>query len=161
MTVPWKHALRDLALVSLTLGLWASGAAGAAWPVAVLAGALTAVCGYLVHEWGHLAGAWLGGSVVHLPATPLSTFLFNYDSDRNGREQFLVMSCGGFLASAVMVALFLALLPLDALAGRVALGLTLLGVVATVVLELPPAWRVYQGGPIPRGLSYHSSRSEP
>lgn len=61
---------------------------------------------------------------------------------------------GGFLATALVVALLLALLPRDALAGQVALGLTAAGVLATAVLELPPFFRVLAGGPIPRGAAY-------
>lgn len=165
MRVPWKLALRDVALLLATLALWrleaglrGSGEGGAV-ALALLTGALTGLCGYLAHEWGHLAAAWLSGSVVHLPRTVFVGFLFNYDADRNRREQFLAMSCGGFLASGLVVALFLVVLPRDALAGQVALGITLLGVLATVVLEFPPAWKVLRGGPLPRGVAYHSERA--
>ena len=51
----WKaHAARDASLVALTLGLWRADAALrgepglAALAVGVLAGVLTAVCGYLL-----------------------------------------------------------------------------------------------------------------
>jgi hypothetical protein len=111
----------------------------------------------LAHEWGHLAGARLGGALVHPPERAATVFLFNFDSDRNDRRAFLWMSCGGFLASALGLALLLAVLPLAALAGRVALGLALLGVLATAVLELPPFFRVARCGPIPRGLGYRAS----
>ena len=43
--------------------------------------------------------------------------------------------------------------------GQVALGITLLGVLATVVLEFPPAWKVLRGGPLPRGVAYHSEHA--
>ncbi len=155
-----KHAVRDAAVVAFTLGLWiadtglrdVSGATAVG--VACAAGALTAVAGYLAHEWGHLLGARLSGSVVHIPPSAFSLFLFNFNSDRNGRAQFLVMSLGGFIASAAVVVLLLRVLPLHALSGRVAMGLTALGVLATVVLELPPCWRVFKGGAIPRGAAY-------
>ena len=159
MSFPWKHALRDAAVVAATLAVWRIEGGGTA--TAVGAGVLAALCGYLVHEWGHLGGAWLSGSVVHLPESVFSTFLFHYDSDRNRREQFLAMSCAGFVATGLVVALFVAVLPLDSLAGRVALGLTALGVLATVVLEFPPAWRVLRGGSIPRGVAYHSEAGAP
>ena len=155
MSIPWPHALRDAGLLTATLALWQSEAVASGELVpSLLAGGLATLCGYLAHEWGHFAGARLGGSVVHLPSSPLSGFLFRFDSDRNRREQFLAMSLGGFVASAAVVALFVAVLPRDALAGQVALGLTLLGVLAPAVLELPPAWRVARGAPIPRGLGY-------
>lgn len=152
-----RLALRDLGLLGLTLALWRldaglRGAPGAlAAAVAVAAGALTAVAGYLAHEWGHLSAARFAGSVVHLPESPASPFLFRFDPERNGRREFLAMSAGGFAASAAVVALLLAALPLDALSGRVALALTGLGVLATALLEIPPAWRVLRGGPLPRG----------
>jgi len=50
-------------------------------------------------------------------------------------------------------------LPFDALAGRVAGVVTVLGVLATAALELPPFFRVLRGGPIPRGLGYRSAGS--
>ncbi len=162
--MPWKTALRDLGLLLLTLGLWRTDAAlrasagSGATLVAVAAGVLATVCGYLVHEWGHLLGAHAGRSLVHLPGGFASLFLFRFDSDRNTRRQFLLMSAGGFLASALVVALFVCVLPWDALSGRVALVLTGLGVLTTAALELPPAWRVWHGAPIPRGAAYESSR---
>jgi hypothetical protein len=154
------HAVRDAALVALTLGLWRAdaalrGEAGAApLVVAVLTGLLTAVCGYLAHEWGHLLGARLSGSVVERPASAFSLFLFRFDSDRNGRGAFLAMSLGGFAASAAGVALLLGVLPRDALSGQLALALTALGVLATALLELPPFFRVLRGGALPRGAAY-------
>lgn len=162
--IPWKHALRDLAVVGVTLAVWAidaqvrrEGAGGWSVPVALLAGALTAYSGYLVHEWGHLLGALSARSVVHLPDRVLSVFLFQFDSDRNDRRQFLRMSMGGFVASAVAVAFLIAVLPLQAWSGRIAMLLVLLGVVATFILEVPVAWRVARGAPIPHGAAYRSS----
>lgn len=158
--MPWKHALRDGLLVAVTSALWwiEAGARGeaslGAHAVATLTGVMTALCGYLAHEWGHLLGARVARATVHLPARAASVFLFNFDSGRNGRGQFVAMSCGGFLASASVLALLIVLLPLDALAGRVALGLAGAGVVATAVLELPPFFRVLRGAPLPRGVAY-------
>ena len=157
----WKHALRDLSLVLITLALWRADAAlrdgGGVWTVviAIAAGSMTAFAGYLAHEWGHLAGARAGGSVIRLAASPAEIFLFNFDSDRNGREQFLLMSCGGFAASALVVVLLLAFLPLPSLAALIALGLTAAGVLATVILEIPPFLRVLRGGSLPRGGAVH------
>jgi hypothetical protein len=163
MTLPYKHALRDLFIVLATLLLWwadsglRSQGGALALLVAVLVAAMTAYCGYLAHEWGHLLGALSAGSVVHLPQRLFSVFLFQFDSDRNGRRQFLRMSMGGFLASGITLAFLLAVLPLNARSGRITLVLVLLGVVATFVLELPVAWRVARGAPIPRGGAYRSS----
>jgi hypothetical protein len=160
--MPWKHALRDLTLVVITLLFWradatlrhASGLLSVL--VAVIAGSLAAFAGYLVHEWGHLLGARVSRSVVRLPASPAEIFLFNFNSDRNSREQFLLMSCGGFLASALVIILFLAVLPFPSLASLVAFALTVAGVIATAVLEIPPFVRVLRGGALPRGGAYAS-----
>jgi len=71
------------------------------------------------------------------------------------------MSFGGFVASALVIALFVTLLPLDALSGRITMGVTLLGVLATVTLEFPPVFRVARGAPLPRGGVYKSSPAKP
>jgi hypothetical protein len=157
-----RLALRDLAIAAATLGLWALDArlrgagGGLAAAVAIVTGALTAVCGYLAHEWGHLAGALSAGAVVHPGERATSLFLFRFDSSRNGREAFLRMSYGGFAASALAVVALLALLPLRALSGQVALALVALGVGATFVVEVPVAWRVARGAPLPTGAAYAS-----
>jgi hypothetical protein len=161
--LPVAHAARDGLVVLVTLSLWwldselRAGGGVAALAIAALAGVMTALCGYLVHEWGHLLGALSARSVVHLPDTVASVFLFRFDSDRNGRRQFLRMSMGGFVASALVIAVLIAVLPLSALSGKIAMLLAVLGVAATFVLEIPVAWRVAQGAPIPRGAAYESS----
>lgn len=164
--MPWKHAVRDLGIVIFTLALWRLDAAWrgesglAPIVIGLSAGSLAAIVGYLVHEWGHLAGARLSGSAVRIPDSPAEIFLFNFNSDRNSREQFLLMSSGGFLASALVVVLFLVILPLPSLAAIVALLLTLAGVLATAILEVPPFIRVWKGGPIPRGSAYVSAAAD-
>ena len=155
--MPRALAVRDVLILAATLGLWSADGAlraegGAlAVVVAIAAGAATALSGYLAHEWGHLIGAHLSRSAVSLPESPLSVFLFRFDTGRNGRGQFLTMSMGGFVASALVTALLLSILPMHALATWVALFLTALGLLATAILEIPPFWRVYRGAPLPRG----------
>ncbi len=163
MKLPLQLLVRDLLMVGATLGLWIcsrqlDGQTGAlATSVAIAAGMMTAVSGYLAHEWGHLCGALLRGSVVELPKGVFAVFLFKFNSEQNNREQFLWMSMGGFVASALVIALLLSLLSFDRLADQVALGLTLAGVIATLVLEVPPAVRVYRGADLPRGAAYSGS----
>ena len=160
--MPRSLALRDVAILLLTLAAWRLDAAlrgdgGAlAAAAALVAGTLAAVCGYLAHEWGHFVGARLGGAVVHPARRVGSLFLFQLDTDRSGRAAFLAMSLGGFAASAAVIVLLVLALPLAALSGRVALALAGLGVVATFVLEVPVAWRVARGAPLPRGVVYRS-----
>jgi hypothetical protein len=161
--MPWPHALRDLAIVLATLGIWTlerslAGSGGAIHlAVGTQAGLLTAVCGYLVHEWGHLTAARLYGSTLVLPSSPAALFLFRFDVERNEARHFVAMSCGGFLATAVVVGALLISLPSGSVGTWVALGLTGLGVAATLVSELPPFFRVLGGGPLPRGSAYVSS----
>jgi hypothetical protein len=96
MHIPWTHARRDLAILVLTFVAWRIDAAvrggGGEWITATLAGALTAICGYLFHEWGHLAGALASKSRVRLPERASEIFLFNFDVDRNDSRQFTTMS---------------------------------------------------------------------
>jgi len=160
--VPWGHALRDATLVVATLALWRADAALRADGgllavlVAVAAGVMTAVAGYLAHEWGHFLGARAGGSALRLPTSAREVFLFNFDVRRSTPAQFVLMSSGGFAASLIVVVLLLAVLPLPSLSSLIALGLTAAGVVATAVLEVPPFVRVLRGGPLPRGAAYAS-----
>lgn len=162
-----RLALRDAGVLLATLAFWAADAllpndgGASAMMVAVLAGSLTALTGYLVHEWGHLLAARATGSIVHLPERLASVFLFRFDADRNSRAQFLAMSLGGFVASGLSVALLLEILPLDTTAGVIALVLTALGVLATIVLEFPTFYRVARGAEIPNGAAYVSSRTNP
>jgi hypothetical protein len=162
--LPLPHAIRDAALFGVTLLAWQMDASvrsvGGLVPLltASLAGLLTATCGYLFHEWGHLAAALASGSEVRPARSAREIFLFSFDVGRNEPRQFLAMSCGGFAASAIAVVFLWAVLPLSALAGKIALALVVLGVVATAVLELPPFFRVLRGGPLPRGVVYYGER---
>ena len=54
----------------------------------------------------------------------------------------------------------LRMLPLQANASRVTLALVGLGLVATVIVEVPIVWRVVRGAPLPRGAVYKSSTAE-
>lgn len=146
--------LRDLAILALTLLLWnLYGHLGdrhdaAARSVAIVTGVATVIAGFLAHEWGHLLGALSRGSTVEFPPRLASVFLFQFDPKKNSREQFLAMSMGGFIASAIVIVLLLALLSFDGLAERVTFILTGLGVLATFVIEIPGAVRVYRDKPL-------------
>ncbi|HVT36594.1 MAG TPA: hypothetical protein VHE37_13480 [Nevskiaceae bacterium] len=156
-------ALRDATSAAITVALWMwtlhTGAAHDAQTVTLhlVTALFTVLAGYLVHEWGHLLGALYAHGVVHLPPTPLATFLFRFDTVRNTRAQFTAMSLGGFIASVLAVALLLWLLPFQLLASRVALALVALGVIATFILEVPSAWRVHRGAPMPQGAAFVST----
>lgn len=154
----WKFAVRDLVILAVCLGCWQLEAALRApgWQLlpilaAVLAAVVTTLVGLLFHEWGHLAGAAFLHSAVGSPRKLVTPFLFYFDTERNNGRQFVGMSLGGFLASGVFVLLLLALLPLHSLAGKLTLLFVIIGVVATLILEVPAAWRVAHGAAVPPG----------
>ena len=149
-------ALRDAAIAAATAGLWlldarlgrSSRAAG------VAAGLATGVVAFLTHEWGHWLGAQAAGGVVHAPGTITSPFLFHFDTERSSREQFLTMSYGGYIASAVSAVAVARFVPRWALSGKVALGFVAAGLFVTAVAEVPTTIRVLRGAPLPSGGVY-------
>lgn len=166
--IPVKLLLRDLVLIVITVVVWnlsrtlEAAQSPAMWPVSLLGGVLIALCGYLLHEWGHLIGAMVSRSRVELPERVSAVFLFKFDTGLNSRAQFLSMSIGGFIASGIVVAALFSLLSFDLWVNRTALALTVLGVLATAILELPPAWRVYRGAALPQeGVAFVDGRKTP
>ena len=159
MTFPLKIAVRDLLLLLATLGAWtiepttrhtSADPAGTAMQIA--AGVMAGLCALVAHEWGHYLGARAAGAVVYPARRVTALFMFGFDRERNGRCEFMAMSCGGFVASAAMIALFVTRLPLDAMA------FAAVGVLLTATLELPVAWRVAHGAELPRGTVYVEGR---
>jgi hypothetical protein len=160
---PLRFALRDgTIVVASALVWWRDGAARAAGEhgfaaiaLGILAGLCAALCGFLLHEWGHLSGALLSGSSVEFPARLGSPFLFMFDVTQNGRRQFLAMSYGGYAASFVTLAAFVAFLPFGALSGKIALAAAALGFLTILFAELPITLRVLRGGSLPSaGIVY-------
>ena len=141
-----KFAVRDAALLVATGWLWANYPA--TQTLEVVLGIATGVCFLLLHEWGHLFGAWLKSAHVH-PGPLWGPFLFDADSQANNKSQFLSLSLWGFAATGILLAGFAVWMPYDVLAGKVAwwmaLGLTSL----TVFVEFPIAWWVWRGKHIP------------
>lgn len=167
MAGQWKRffamAGRDGLVAAITFALWMQTIeAGPPHDVGGFAlhlgtALLTVLSGYLVHEWGHLIGAWLIRSTFFLPEhIAASPFLFRFDNLRNTRRHFTWMVWGGFVSSALLVVFLLVALPKDLLAAQVALGLTALGVIATFVIEVPEFWRVVRGAPLPNGAAFMS-----
>jgi hypothetical protein len=115
--------LRDLAAFSVLLSIFGGADSwarttdlGLAHFVVVVVGLLGgAALSAVGHEWGHFAGARLGGG--HSPTKPFKAFpqVFDFDYKNNSAKSFLWMSIGGSLGNWGMV-LFLALaLPLGTL----------------------------------------------
>jgi hypothetical protein len=150
-----RFVIRDVTILVGTIVTWWLGSTvaretGLASALSITAGIGAAVCAYNLHEWGHLIGAHLTNS-VYVPAKRLiSPFLFSYDADRNSRGQFLIMSLGGFAATAIFVAAFLLFMPQDQTAGRIALRGALLLAGLTVVIEFPIFFRALLGKTVPR-----------
>lgn len=165
MTFPLKIAVRDLFLLLATLGVWTiepttryTSADPAGTVMQIAAGVMAGLCAVAAHEWGHYLGARAAGAVVYPARRVTAVFMFGFDRERNGRREFMAMSYGGFVASAVMIVLFVTRLPLDALSGQVAMGFVAVGVLLTATLELPVAWRVAHGAELPRGAVYVEGR---
>ncbi len=113
--------LRDVAIVSGLLSLFAAAEAWATVSGLAFAALLSVVNGFLVgagtnallHEWGHFAGARLGGG--HAPLRPVAGFLPIFDFDYVGNDQhaFDWMSIGGHLAHLSLPLVYFIALPMD------------------------------------------------
>lgn len=155
-----KLAVRDVAIAALLIGIWTveprfTPTDGALfWLLSVLAGLGYAVMGFLLHEWGHLAGSKLSGSVVHPAPTLTDPLLFHFDTSVNDRRQFLWLSFGGYLVSAAWLTFTLATVDTSRWSGRIGIGFVAVGVLGTIVAEVPTTVRVWRGAPLPTGLAY-------
>jgi len=138
-----KLLVRDVALIALTALVWHLGADASARPgiggdfAGVLAGVTIGVCGYLLHEWGHLLGALATGSSVTPGRSLASGFLFSFDSRANDRRQFLALSLGGWIATALVLWFVYDGLPSELFATRVARGVVAANVLLVVLIEIP------------------------
>lgn len=150
--------VRDSLITIVLVALWSLESRGTrvgpSWALPVLTGFFTALVGFLLHEWAHLAGALATGSKVHYPNRVLAPLLFHFDTEENDRAQFLAMSYGGYVGSAIGTLAILLFAPLDTLAGRTALGLAVVGGIVTAVAEVPTTVRVLRGGPLPTGYAF-------
>jgi len=115
--------LRDLAAFSVLLSIFGGADSWARTTdlalahfvvvvVGLLGGAAAAAIG---HEWGHFAGARLGGG--HAPTKPVKAFpqVFDFDYKNNSPKSFLWMSIGGSLGNWGMALFFALALPLGSL----------------------------------------------
>ena len=138
-----KLGLRDAGLATLAILAWwlFSDYSAGTGPVAdfsgVVLGAGLVFCAHSAHEWGHILGAKLGGSVMRSGSSLGSFSNFVYDSKQNNRPQFLLMSIMGFIPTGIAVWLFYTRLPGAELASDVARGGVLVLVALGLFLELP------------------------
>jgi hypothetical protein len=99
--------LRDVAIISALLSIFGAAEAWAQVSGLAFASLIATINGFLVgaatcalgHEWGHFAGARLGGG--HAPLKPLSGFLplFDFDYANNDKRSYEWMGIGGNLAT--------------------------------------------------------------
>jgi hypothetical protein len=138
-----KLFVRDLVIVGLTALLWHFAAAASADAgfrgdaAGVLAGVMIGVSGYLLHEWGHLLGGLVAGSTVRPGRGLASGFLFSFDSTANTRRQFIALSLGGWISTAIVLWGVYTLLPDGLFAARVARGVVAANVLLILLLEVP------------------------
>lgn len=159
-------AIRDLVAVALMAGLSildaqlsGADAGAAAIAVALATGFMVTLVSFLLHEWGHWLGAVASGSPISRPPGALSPFLFHFDTKRSSRKQFLWMSMGGYIASVVALVCIATWADFSRLSGQVAFGLASLGVLVTLVLEVPTTLRVLRGAPLPQGGVYETEKA--
>ena len=137
-----KFFLRDAALILVTVGAWtllarhSAGSGPVADAAGFLAGGLVGLCGFALHEWGHLLAGRASGGNFPLARNPRAIFWFGIDP-ANTIRQFTVMSLGGFAVTAATLLFAYLVLPGDLLATRVARGAALFGALLTLVLEMP------------------------
>ena len=149
---PARAAARDAALLALVWLAWGRiDGASDAYQLGLAVG--TVAIAFVGHEWGHWVGGRIAGARLDPSRSVLSPFLFRF-ARSNSTRQFVIMSLGGFVASAVAVALLVMLLPSDTFATRVTHVLVALGVLATFVLEVPELVRVVRSGRFPEGFAY-------
>jgi hypothetical protein len=160
-----RFAVRDAVFLAITAGLVAldaihgdRGTVGLA--VGVLTGLLVPYTGFLVHEWGHLAGTLLSGGRAHPPQSLATFFLFFFDVETSTRRQFLAMSYGGYLATLGVVAALACWIDPSRTSGQLTLVLSVIGIGVTLAREVPTTWRVARGGPLPTGGVYRGTPAE-
>ena len=141
-------AVRDLVIFLITLLFWQNLSDSSISHG--IAGVLAALCAFLFHEWGHLIGAYISKAVVHPAPSLFSPLLFDLDSQKNNRGQFLYVSATGFIATSLFLFVFSFFLPLGLFAGKLAIYIGLGLAALTVFIEFPIAWVVYRGSKIPR-----------
>lgn len=111
--------LRDVAIASALLSLFAAAEAWASVSGLAFAALLATIDGFLVgaatcalaHEWGHFVGARLGGG--HAPLKPIGGFLplFDFDYKNNDQRAFEWMGIGGNAAHVAVPVLYFIALP--------------------------------------------------
>lgn len=137
--------LRDVAIVSALLSIFGAAETWASVSKLAFPALLSTINGFLVgaattavaHEWGHFAGARLGGG--HAPLKPIGGLfpIFDFDYANNGKQAFDWMSIGGNLAHVAVPLVYLFALPTNT-PGTAALVAGAVGfAVFSSIIEIP------------------------
>ncbi len=154
-------ALRDLAIVTTLLSVWAGAESWAVQSGLGMAAVLSSVGGLLagaavtaqIHEWGHFLGARLSGGVAPVARAAGIVPLFLFDFARSEERHFRAMSLGGNIAHWAAALGLLALLP-GASSGQIALQCGALGFATfATTVELPVIRRAFAGEPGEQALT--------
>lgn len=148
-----RIAIRHGGVLLAAFTLWGAGdvwASESGWLLAelialgnaVFAGVIIA---YLVHEWGHFAGARMSGAVSPVLKDPQSFFMFNFRYDLNTRGQFMMMSMGGPAANWLLFIILFLTLPLNTAGQALLLATTLAIAISVSIFEIPVMNRVSYG----------------
>jgi len=154
-----RFIARDAAVVALASLFWwwladrSAGNDAFADLSGFLAGTLAGISAFLLHEWGHVLGAVLGRSTVQVNENLRSPFIFRFESQPNSLRQFVVMSLGGFVMTALLVAAAYLYLPDGLLATRVARGAVLFLAALGITLELPLFLFAVASGTVPEAAA--------
>ncbi len=150
--MPWTLLARDLLISAAMLSLWAG--ADAAYAVmdssfvgliSVLDAFLAALAvGYIVHEWGHFAGARLSGGVA--PANGWKDLqLFRFDFEQSQPLHFVWMTIVGNLTPWLLTLVIAVSVPLDTPGRSFLFAVAFSGSVFVNITELPVLWKTLHG----------------
>lgn len=114
-------ALRDVAIASTLLSIFGAAETWAAVSGLAFPALLSTINGFIVgaatcalaHEWGHFAGARLGGG--HAPLKPIGGFLplFDFDYKNNDKRSYNWMGLGGNIAHFTVPLIYFLALPMN------------------------------------------------
>lgn len=157
-----SNGLRDLAVGSGALSLWGAAetwhAVTGLWlaqAVAVIDGVLAgAVVAFLLHEWGHFAGALLSRAEITVKApTKRALLVFDYDYHANDSRQFRWMTLGGHVGHWGALILLIIAVPMGSLSSVVLVSTAFGFVVFASVIEVPVLKDTWSGADPQQRLS--------
>ncbi len=138
-----KFAVRDGVILVTTIMAWiflagfSAGDSLFAYFIGASLGLAGGICAWFAHEWGHVLAGKLVGAKLRVPDRLTSVYLFGFDVKQNSKFQFVIMALGGFAATALAFSFAYFVLPSALMATKVLLGLILLEITVTGLLEIP------------------------